>query len=211
MAAIKYRDPVTKQFVALVGGMSSSAADARYEPKGSVTTHEGKPDPHPQYLTSSELTGTFEPAGTMAGHVAQANPHAQYLLKTGGTMTGPLIVNADLTVAGSTIEIEGTNGSFYTATSRVGIEGYNGREIRLLTDGFVSLEGGTIYLSSNNPIWIQNAAGTASQRVTNLSAPTGTTDAVNKAYVDARPNILYGTSGTMPAGAKVGDIYCQTS
>lgn len=228
-----YHDPATMGSRAIGFWRKSGAsyqplmATQPYEPatKSFVdslfTAHVAAADPHPIYLTQTEGDG-------------------RYVNITGDTMTGALTVNADLTVAGSTIDIAGAAGSFYTATSRLGIEAYDGKEIRLLTDGGVSLEGGTIYLSSDNPIWMQDAAGLNPQRITNLSAPTSATDATNKQYADGlitaheadpEPHPQYLTeeradaryapiahthpsqttvSATAPSSPLVGDLWAQT-
>jgi len=44
-----------------------------------VTDHEGKPDPHPQYLTQAEADALYEPDGSVAAHEGKTDPHPQYL------------------------------------------------------------------------------------------------------------------------------------
>jgi hypothetical protein len=65
--------------------------DDLYEPKGEVAAHEAAPDPHTQYVKTTDSL-PYDPTGTasdaIAAHVAEADPHTQYLTSAdiGGTV-----------------------------------------------------------------------------------------------------------------------------
>lgn len=77
-------DELTARLAAVEGQPVAKSASA-FEPAGAVAAHVAFPDPHPQYLTTSEGASAYEALGAVAAHAGAANPHAIYLLSASFT------------------------------------------------------------------------------------------------------------------------------
>jgi len=106
--------------------------DDRYEPLGSVATHNSSASPHPGKFepagsvsthnsSASPHPGKFEPAGSVADHVAADNPHPQYAKGLAADMSVTFGISGKPSVLVSAITADGTTASA-TLTGTHGFE-----------------------------------------------------------------------------------------